>query len=87
MQFWKDRDWVRNTKPTDEQLNLERFNQVAVIGLGFAVYYLNHRGLSKLKFFHSRPFLPQFIAVLPAMGAMYLEGLRMRWKTLKNLRS
>jgi hypothetical protein len=86
MQFWQERELALNSTPTEEQLKLERFHQVAVIGLGFGVYFINHRALSKLNFFRHRPFLPQFIAVIPAMGAMYIEGLRMRWKTLKNLR-
>jgi hypothetical protein len=86
MQFWREREVILQSKPTEEQLIQERFHQIGVVGLGFGVYFGVHRGISSLKFFRPRPVLPQFIAVFPALAAMYVEGLRMRWKTVKNLR-
>ena len=87
MQFWRERDFVLQATPSQEELAKERLNQVGVIGLGFGVYFATHRVISRLKFFGPRPVLPQFFAVIPAITAMYVEGLRMRWKTVKNLRA
>ena len=87
MQFWREREFVVQAQPSEEELSKERFHQVGVVGLGFTVYYAVHRLLSRRRFFRARPALPQFIAVVPALGSMYFEGLRMRWKTVKNLRA
>ncbi len=87
MQFWRERELVLQARPSEEELAKERFHQVGVVALGFGVYFATHRAISRVKFFRPRPVLPQFFAVLPALGVMYLEGLRMRWKTVKNLRA
>lgn len=87
MQFWRERDLVFQAQPSEEELGKERLHQVSIVGLGFGVYFATHRLVSRLKFFRPRPMLPQFIAVVPALAAMYVEGVRMRWKTVKNLRA
>ena len=87
MQFWQERDLVLQAKPSEDELSKERVHQVGVVALGFGVYFAAHRVIAQQKFFRARPVLPQFFAVVPALGAMYIEGLRMRWKTVKNLRA
>jgi hypothetical protein len=86
MSFWKERDIVFTQTPNEAELVKERWHQVGVVGLGIGTYFLTHRFVKSTSMFRNRPFVVQFVAVWPAMAVMYVEGVRMRWKTLKGLR-
>ena len=59
----------------------ERTQQIALLGIGAAVYFGFHRAISG--HMKNRPIVPQFFAVVPAAAAVYTGGLLMRYKSLQ----
>ena len=60
----------------------ERWSQFGVLSCGLGTYLFTHRILAE-RLFRTRPVVPQFIAVVPAVAAVYLGGLMVRLQTLK----
>jgi hypothetical protein len=51
----------------------------------FGMYVVTHQGLSRSKMFRNRLFVPQFIAILPALTAILAGGALFRQRTLERL--
>lgn len=67
--------------PDDQEVQ-ERWKQFGVLAFGGVTYWFTHKALGR-GVLRNRPFIPQFIAIVPAISAVYVGGLYVRFKTLK----
>ena len=51
----------------------------------FGLYVGSHQLLSRMRLFHNRPFVPQFIAIAPALFTILAGGALFRQRTLEKL--